>query len=174
MLLPYLTSGQLAASVLLVLMCVEIATLLLVLGKKAKAPFGEGEKIKPEGREYATRATTLGGLTFAAIALLVGTFYSKLSQLSDVLFLMGLSIGLFLVSYSIEVLVQNARGWWIIQDKTLWYGFVSIVVALAWFFQQFIPDAFLVMMASLLVIAAIHSYEFYLDVKSEWPLKVKK
>jgi len=142
MLLPNLTPGQQAASVILVFMGVEISTLLLVLGKKAMAPFGEGEKIKPEGREYATRATTLGGLTFAAIALLVGTFYSKLQLLSDVFFLLGLSLGLFLVSYSVEVLVQNARGYWIVQDKTLWYGFVSIVVALALFFQQFLPDAF--------------------------------
>ena len=139
MLLPDLTPGQQATLVILVLMGVEISILLLVLGKNAKAPFGEGEKIKPEGREYATRATTLGGLTFAAIALLVGTFYSKLQQLSDVFFLMGLSIGLFLVSYSVEVLVQNARGYWIIQDKTLWYGFVSIVVALAWFFNNSYP-----------------------------------
>jgi hypothetical protein len=81
---------------------------------------------------------------------------------------LGLSIGLFLVSYSVEVLVQNARGYWIIQDKTLWYGFVSIVVALALFFQQFLPDAFPIMLVSLFAIAAIHSYEFYLDVKSEW------
>ena len=135
------------------------------------SPFGESEPIKPEGREYANRATTLGGLTFAAVALLVGTFYPMLEKLSNALFLLGLSVGLFLVSYSVEVLVRIRRLFWIIQDKTLWYGFASVVVSLALFFQQFMPDVFPVIMIVLLVVVAIHAYEFYHDVRAQMPIK---
>src|SRR2546426_2248294 len=99
MCIPTFTLGETLAVAILLFMGAEVATLAAITRKTVLAPFGENEPIKPEGREYATRATTLGGLTFAAIALLVGTFYQQIDRLSDVFFLLGLSIGLFLISY---------------------------------------------------------------------------
>src|SRR6266550_4999764 len=171
MCLPTFTLSETLAIAILVFMGAEIASLAVITGKTVIAPFGENEPIKPEGREYATRATTLGGLTFAAITLLVGTFYQQLDRLSDVFFLLGLSIGLFLISYSAEVLVRIAKLFWIIQDKTLWYGFLSVILALDLFFRQFLSDSFLLILAVVFVVAGIHIYEFYLDVMAQRSLK---
>jgi len=170
MCLPTLTVGEISAVIIVVFLGVELSVLSIVSGRAVFRPFGPDEQIKPEGREYATRATTLGGLTFAAVALLVGSFSTKLDQLSNVLFLLGLSIGLFLISYSVEVLVRIAKFFWIVQDKTLWYGFISVVVGLALFFQQFVPDVFPLITVVLITVATIHATEFYYDIRALRPL----
>ncbi len=171
MCLPALTLGEISAVIIVAFLGVELSTLFIVSGRAVLRPFGPNEEIKREGREYATRATTLGGLTFAAVALLVGSFSTKLDQLSNVLFLLGLSIGLFLISYSTEVLVRIAKLFWIVQDKTLWYGFISVVVSLALFFQQFVPDVFPLILVVLVTVATIHATEFYYDVKALRPIR---
>src|SRR5438132_13081151 len=167
---PTLTVGEISAVIIVVFLGVELSVLSIVSGRAVFRPFGPDEQIKAEGREYATRATTLGGLTFAAVALLVGSFSTKLDQLSNVLFLLGLSIGLFLISYSIEVLVRIAKFFWIVQDKTLWYGFISVVVGLALFFQQFVPDVFPLIIVVLITVATIHATEFYYDIRALRPI----
>jgi hypothetical protein len=125
----------------------------------------ERRQIKPEAREYNTRALTFGGLTFASIALLFDTFRQSLDVVTDVLLLLILSLGFFFLSYSVEVLVQQMRIFWLVQDKSLNFGYLGIVFALLILMTRIVPVAFIVLWPFISVILAIHLWEYHLDLK---------
>jgi uncharacterized protein YacL len=129
-------------------------------------PFEEtgGEKIKPEAREYNTRALTFGGLTFASIALLFDAFRQSLNVVTDVLLLLVLSLGFFFLSYSVEVLVRQKRIFWLVQDKSLNFGYLGIVFALLILMTRIVPVAFIVLWPFISVILVIHFWEYGLDL----------
>ena len=132
--------GILAAS-LCILFLVEVLSAILYAKAQMFKPFKETERkrIKPEGREYGQRALTLGGLTFASIAILFDAFRSSLAAVADVFLLLALSLGFLFLSYSTEVLVLQARIFWVIEDKSLSIGYLAIVFALVTLFQFILP-----------------------------------
>lgn len=126
----------------------------------------ERERIKPEGREYAQRALTLGGLTLASTAIMFDAFRSSLAQVSDVFLLFAFSLGFLFLSYSTEVLALQARIFWVIEDKALSIGYLAIVFGLLVLFKTIFPLVFLVLCLFALALLAIHLYEYWSDYDS--------
>jgi hypothetical protein len=159
--------GILAAS-LCTLFLVEVISAILCARAKMLKPFEdhERERIKPEGREYGQRALTLGGLTFASIAILFDVFRQSLAEVSDVFFLLALSLGFLFLSYSTEVLVLQARIFWVIEDKSLSMGYLAIVFALVVLFQPILPSVFVVLCVLALALVVTHVCEYWSDLES--------
>lgn len=89
--------GEYATLLMTALLITEIVSLILSAPKTLLTTWDKGEEIKPEGREYGVRALTLGGLTFAAIALLVSAFPGTIVNVIDALILLSLSSARFYV-----------------------------------------------------------------------------
>ncbi|HUV02574.1 MAG TPA: hypothetical protein VMW67_03895 [Desulfobacteria bacterium] len=154
---------------LFIWMCLEIAVLLFSNKELILSSFDrtEGEDIKPESREYNLRALTLGGLTFAGIALLIDAYSADIQRAIDIIIILIYSFGLFLCSYKIEVLTNYKRLFWIMQEKFLNFGFLGLVASLAVFFYT---ERLTIVLAEFIVfsviIVIIHLQEFKLDYKS--------
>lgn len=150
------------------LFLVEVLSALVYAKTQMLKPFkktGRG-RIKPEGREYAQRALTLGGLTFASIAILFNAFHSSLAEVADVFLLLAFSLGFLFLSYSTEVLVLQARIFWVIEDKSLSIGYLAIVFALVTLFRSILPAVFLVLCLFALALLLIHIWEYWSDLDS--------
>src|SRR5437879_2801053 len=120
--------GGFAVALLLVFWYLaEIGFLVLLAPRLLLSPFEEGERerIKPESSEYNTRALTLAGLTFAAIGLIYGTAQTP-SLVADALTVLATSLSFFLISYSLTALVNHRRLYWIGQDISLAFGYLSM------------------------------------------------
>lgn len=126
----------------------------------------EGEDITPESREYNSRALTLSGLTFAGIALLINAFSNNIQEAVDTIIILVYSFGLFLCSYKIEALT-NYRLYWIIQEKSLNFGFLGLISSLVVFFYiEGITIILAVFCVFFGVIIIIHLIELRSDFKS--------
>ena len=147
------------------LFLVEVLSALFYAKTQMLRPFEktDRERIKPEGREYGQRALTLGGLTFASIAILFDAFRSSLAEVTDVFLLLAFSLGFLFLSYSTEVLVLQARIFWVIEDKSLSMGYLAIVFALVTLFRPILPAVFLVLFFAL-VLLIIHIREYWSDL----------
>jgi len=128
-------------SFLIIWMSIEIIVLFFVNKKLASSPFEEEEKdnIKEESKDYASRALILAGLTFAAIALWVGAFSSKLEEIEATVAVSMFALFFFLFSYKMYGLTDFRRIYWIMQDKSLNFGLIAIVLALVTFSLEKLP-----------------------------------
>jgi hypothetical protein len=157
--------AETAIIVLTILLLLEVCVLIVAARHILLKPFDRDEAIKPEGREYATRALNLGALSFAGIALLAGTYATSLDQISGSLLILVFGLGLFFISYSVETLVRLRRIVWVVQDKTLSFGYLSILIGLAAFFYVKLPIVFPVVVIITTVISLISLIEFRFDYK---------
>jgi len=55
------------------------------------------------------------------------------------------------------------RIYWVIQDKTLAFGYLGVVVALVLFFNILLPELLLIALPVSLVLFGIHAYEYFQD-----------
>jgi hypothetical protein len=152
---------------LIIWMCIELI-LLVSSNKKFVLRWLEGKErkyITLESREYKTTALTLSGLTFAGIALMIDAFSKNLQEAIDTLIILFYSFGLFLISYRFEVLT-NYRFYWIIQEKTLNFGFLGLIFSLLIFVYLQKLTYFLVpLIVIVIAIILIHLIEFKFDYK---------
>jgi hypothetical protein len=154
----------LVALLLVLWFITEIDILLLLAPNLILAPFDEGEEIKPEAREYNTRALTLAGLTFAAIGLIYGTATNP-SLVAEALTVLVTSLSFFLVSYSLEALVRFRRLYWISQDKSLAFGYISMFAGVLVLFYERLPAAFAAGAIGLVIVSLLHLREFAGDIR---------
>ena len=80
------------------------------------------------------RALTLAGIAFTGFSILVSL--SSDEGLSTVYGLLALSIGLLFISYQSKESTATRRGWSIIQEKSLSYGFISLFLSTAVLFRN--------------------------------------
>jgi len=155
-------------------LCLEILILILInkrfafeiykAKKEKNAVESEKERMSKESRLYGTRALTLGGLIFAAISLLIGTF-KEISSIKNTLLILVFGFSLCLISYKIEVL-SDKRIYWTIQEKCLNFGFLTLIFALTiYFFEQSILEFYYLLIIFITICGLIHIYEFLIDVK---------
>lgn len=141
--------------------------------KDKNAVESEKERINKESRLYGTRALTLGGLIFAAISLLIGSF-NDANIIKNTLLILVFGFSLCLISYKIEVLTDK-RIFWTIQEKCLNFGFLTLIFALSvYFFEQSLIEIFYLIIIFIIIGGLIHIYEFLIDVKYYLEMKEDK
>lgn len=157
---------------LLILMLVEIGLCIVINIPFAQSPTKRGKQdIGPESREYNTRAIAFAGLTFAGITLLIDSSSKNLNEIQASLLVLTYSLCLFFISYKIEVLTGIEELYWIIQDKTLNYGFLSIVSALTTFFYEKLQNLVVIGLLMFLLIYIVHLIELKLDLEYRYTTK---
>ena len=124
----------------------------------------EREKIKKEAGEYNARALTLAGLTFAAISLIYGTAQNPL-VVADTLTVLVASLSFFLLSYSLTALVHHRKVYWVVQDKSLAFGYVSMFAGVAVLMYERFPTAFVAAAVGLGMVLVLHFMEFASDFR---------
>ena len=147
----------------------EISALLIINWKKVIGKYKKGEKIDPESHVYADRALTLGGLTFAAIALLVGAV-DDINSIVETLIVLVFGFCLLLFSFKVEVLTANRRIGFILQEKCFNFGYLSLIFALmVFFYESATYIIFEIIVVFILLIVVLHLKEFYNDCKTYTP-----
>lgn len=126
---------------------------------------GDEEDIGPESRIYNERALVFSGLTFAGITLLIDSSSNDLNQIQASLIVLTYSMSLFFISYKIEVLTGLKGIYWIIQEKTLNYGFIAIIVSLVIFFHAKIQSLFFIGIFLLVIVYMTHLMELKTDLE---------
>ena len=151
--------------ILIIWMLVELSMLLKTNLTFVLARFEKDENITPESRIYATRALTLGGLTFAALALLIGTFSDDIKDAENTLIILVYALSLLFCSYSMEILTNFNRIYWLLQEKFLNFGFLGLLFSLLAFFFEKMFFMLIIIIPIIIIIAIIHVLGFYTDYK---------
>ena len=152
---------------LFILMLVEIGLCIVINIPFANSPTkrGDEEDIGPESRIYNERALVFSGLTFAGITLLIDSSSNDLNRIQASLIVLTYSMSLFFISYKIEVLTGLKRIYWIIQEKTLNYGFIAIIVALVTFFHAKLQSLFFIGIFLFFIVYVTHLMELKKDLE---------
>lgn len=161
-----MTLGLWVIIVLFSWMCAEVIVLLISNKTFVLSSYdrNNNEDITHESREYNTRALTLSGLTFAGIVLLIDAFSQNIHEAVDTIIILTYSFGLFLCSYKIEVLTNYRKLYWIMQDKSLNFGFLGLLFSLVVFFYvEKITTILAIVLVFVVVIIIIHLIEFKSD-----------
>jgi hypothetical protein len=167
--------GSFLALLLVVGYLAEMGLLVLLAPRMLLTPFDEKERerIRDEARVYNVRALTLAGLTFAAISLIYGTAQSP-SLVADALAVLVVSLTFFLVSYSLTALVHHRRLYWVGQDKSLAFGYLSMFAGVLVLVHGQFPTAFAAAVVGFGFVGLLHLMEFASDIRHwgqrEWSL----
>lgn len=149
--------------ILLLWMVVEIVILAIINWNFSFKKYEKDEDISSESRLYGTRALTLSGLTFAAIALLIGTS-EDISLIINTLIVLVYGFCLLLCSYKLEVLTNSRRIYWKLQEKFLNFGYLTLIFALIiFFYENSVYTIVNVIVIFIAVILIIHLIEFILN-----------
>lgn len=127
--------------------------------------YSKEKDIRSEIKEYSTRALTMAGLTFAAIALIISGFKDEISIVNDILLLFFLGFALFILSFELRLFSGKRRIIWEIQQRLVNYGFLSIIIGLALFFGKLIQNIFYMIVPLLSLIILLHISGYYSDYK---------
>ena len=172
--------GILVTIIIFFWMIIEIIILMGINWNFSFKKFGEDEDIESESRAYGTRALRLGGLTFAAISLLIGTS-EDLHSVKNTLVVLVFGFCLLLSSYKIEVLTNKNRIYWKLQEKCLNFGYLTLIFALlVFFYEKAVYIIFNVIVVFIIAIIILHIGEFvlndcklYFDMKNEKHIETK-
>lgn len=83
-------------------------------------------------------ALTLAGLTFTAIAVLVGLADDPM-DFAEVLEVLSIAVGLLLLSFEVKELTRTKRVWFTIQEKSLAYGYMALFVGVILLYYFAVP-----------------------------------
>lgn len=161
------------AWIVILIMGIVFETLLQIkvnweyaIGEFSKNEIYSKEKdIRSEIKEYSTRALTMAGLTFAAIALIISGFKDEISIVNDILLLFFLGFALFILSFELRLFSGKRRIIWEIQQRLVNYGFLSIIIGLALFFGKLIQNILYMIVPLLSLIILLHISGYYSDYK---------
>ncbi|OUJ18302.1 hypothetical protein AMET1_1213 [Methanonatronarchaeum thermophilum] len=91
----------------------------------------ELKNIKAESKEYASRALILSVIVFAAIPFWYQTI--GIDRGESIIIISVFSLLLFLTSYKLYEFIGNRRIYWFLQDRTLDFGILAIMIAIVFF-----------------------------------------
>lgn len=158
--------GILLISSLLVLMVIEIELCILTNREYANSPTKKGTNVDigPESKEYNSRALVFAGLNFAGITLLISSS-EDLNLVQSSLTIFTYSLSLFFISYKMEVFTGLKRKYWIIQEKTLNYGFLAITIGIATHFYEKLQSLFFIGILLFITVYTMHLLELKSDLE---------
>lgn len=96
------------------------------------------ETIKSESDRLQSRALGLAGLALAIGSLILGQELAPATNF--VVILLGVSASFLVVSYQFHTFATWRRIWYMLQEKTLSYGFLTLVIATVFFFHSQVPS----------------------------------
>jgi len=163
-------TGLTIGLILLFFLIVEIV-LLYILGSDdlSKPPTNvKGDKkVKQKGKWYVYTTLTFSGLVFTSITIIM-TLSPRPERYADPIFLLGMSIALFLITYKLYFHTLTKLLYLYIMDKTNSYGFFSFILAIILIFDIYFVNKLLIipMAASFVIIVILHFKELKDNIES--------
>ncbi|SER52434.1 hypothetical protein [Natrinema salaciae] len=133
----------------------------------------EQEHIREFSHNYQSRALAVAGLGLALGSIILSSDFTNGQEnnasINTVIFLIGVSIGLLIISNQTSTLTRTRQIFFALQKLTLDYGFLTLIVAIILFFETRAPSVGPILLISLVIIAGIRSvelgYTLYIDLK---------
>lgn len=94
-----------------------------------------GEK----SEQFRTHSLTFAGMTLTVIALLVALAETP-GEFDHVLRVLAVAIVLLLFAYEVSEVTETKRMWFMLQEKALGYGFLSLFIAVIILYHDAVPE----------------------------------
>lgn len=131
----------------------------------------EGQK-REESKGLANRIPPLLAATTASLAFLLSLLANK-PELQGPILLVIEALAFLLISYQTERLACTKHIYYELQDRTVFYGLLSLTVGLALVYGSFVPDFFIIALIMPLSISLFHVREFFIDMYEYYDKKKK-
>ncbi|MCU4971146.1 hypothetical protein OB955_00135 [Halobacteria archaeon AArc-m2/3/4] len=97
------------------------------------------DRVGEMSEQFRTHALTFAGMTFTVIALLVALAEDP-GEFVDVLQVLAVAIALLFFTYEVSEVTETRRYWFMLQEKALGYGFLSLFIAVIILYLDAIPE----------------------------------
>lgn len=102
-------------------------------------------------------ALTLSGLTFTVIAILVALTDDP-TQYADLLAVLAVAVALLLLSFEIKELTRRKRVWFMMQEKSLAYGYMSLFLGVVLLYYLSVPGVSWIVIFVVFIVASAIRY----------------
>lgn len=134
-----LLAKRYASVIILFLLVVEILSVLLINQARFSEIVPKESQVGDMSENFRSHSLTFAGMAFTVIALLV-TLADDPGEFVDVLQVLAVTIALMFFVYEVDEVTETRRIWFMIQEKALGYGFLSLFIAVIILYFDAIPD----------------------------------
>ncbi len=124
--------------IVLSLLILEIFTVIAINWNYYSEIVPRDDRVGEMSDQFRTHALTFSGMAFTVIALLVALAEDP-EEFVDVLQVLAVAIALFFFTYEVTEVTETRRYWFMLQEKALGYGFLSLFVAVIILYLDAIP-----------------------------------
>lgn len=97
------------------------------------------DRVGELSERFRTHALTFAAMVFTVIALLVSLTEDP-GEFADVLQVLAVAIALLFFTYEVDEVTETRRYWFMLQEKALGYGFLSVFIAVVILYQDAVPE----------------------------------
>lgn len=152
--------------IVLILFVFEVLAVIAINRRYYSEIVPREDRVGEISERFRTHALTFAGMTFTVIALLVALAEDP-GEFIDVLQVLAVAITLLFFTYEVSEVTETRRYWFMLQEKALGYGFLSLFIAVIILYFDAIPEVSgSVLIIGFIVVAGIRYFtvrrQFYI------------
>ncbi|MFA9518461.1 hypothetical protein ACERIT_14825 [Halopenitus sp. H-Gu1] len=153
------TVGQLAKDyawlIILALLVFEVTATIAINRHYFSEIVPRQDRVGELSEQFRTHALTFAAMAFTVIALLV-SLADDPGEFANVLQVLAVAIALLFFTYEVDEVTETRRYWFMLQEKALGYGFLSVFIAVVILYHDAVPAVSgWILIAGFLVVASI-------------------
>jgi len=129
-----------AWAIVLLLLIVEILSVISINRTHYSEIVPRESQVGEMSEKFRSHSLTFAGMAFTVIALLVALAEDP-GEFVNVLEVLAVTIFLMFFVYEVDEVTETRRFWFMLQEKALGYGFLSLFITVILLYFEAIPEA---------------------------------
>jgi len=129
-----------AWAIILLFLVVEILCVIAINRARYSEVVPQESRVGEMSENFRSHSLTFAGMAFTVIALLVALAEDP-GEFVEVLEVLAVTIVLMFFVYEVDEVTETRRFWFMLQEKALGYGFMSLFIAVILLYFEAIPEA---------------------------------